>query len=68
MGNIRPSYRSTLKAIQLVSIFKVQDLQEVGINEMLGPFMDDLKLLEQVYYDKIVVEMHSPIVLLLMHI
>ena len=48
-GNIRPSYRSTLKAIQLVSIFKVQDLQEVRINE-IGPFMDYLKLLEQVCY------------------
>ena len=51
LGNIRPSYRSTLKAIQLVCIFKVQDLQEVGINKILSPFVDDLKLLEQVKYN-----------------
>ena len=48
LGNIRPLYRSTLKAIQLISIFKVRDLQEVGINAILIPFMNDLKLLEQV--------------------
>ena len=50
LGNIRPCYRSTLKAIQLISIFKVRDLQEVGINAVLTPFMNDLKLLEQVIF------------------
>jgi len=48
LGNIKPPHRSTLKAIQLISIFKVKDLQEVGINKILDPFMNDLKLLEQV--------------------
>ena len=51
LGNIRPQYRALLKCIQLVCIVNVNTLQEVGINVVLSPFMEDIKLLEQVRMD-----------------
>ena len=45
LGNIRPSYRSSLKAIYLVSVARVQDIKNYGIDVFLRPFVDELKSL-----------------------
>ena len=46
--NIPPQYRSTLQSIHLVAIAKHTVIQKYGSDEILKPFMDDLKTLEQV--------------------
>ena len=48
LGNIRPSRRSTLKAIQLVVIAKTKIIEYYGIDTILQPFMDSVKELETV--------------------
>ena len=48
LGIVRPQFRSSLKSIQLVSISKASYIQKYGINSVLKPFMDDVKLLEKV--------------------
>ena len=48
LGNIRPCYRSSLKSIQLVCILKASYIQKVGMNAVLQPFINEVKLLEQV--------------------
>lgn len=45
LGNIRPQYRSSLKAIFLLGIAKSQDIKEYGIDAFLEPFVEDLKSL-----------------------
>lgn len=45
LGNIRPQYRSTLKAINLVAVAKHKDICRYGIDTFLSPFVDDLKTL-----------------------
>ena len=49
LGNVRPQFRSSLKSIQLVSILKASYIQKYGINSVLQPFMNDVKLLEKVH-------------------
>ena len=53
LGNIRPQYRSSLKAIFLVGIAKTQDIKTYGIDAFLKPFVEDLKSL---YLDGITVD------------
>ena len=53
LGNIRPQFRSTLKAIFLVAVAKSSDIAEHGIDEFLRPFVEDLKVL---YCDGVTVE------------
>lgn len=48
LGNIPPAYRSSLKCIQLVTVVKYNDLIKYGIDTILSPFMEDLKILEAV--------------------
>ena len=48
LGNISPAYRSSLKCIQLLTVVKYNDLVKYGIDTILSPFMEDLKLLEAV--------------------
>ena len=45
LGNIRPRYRSSLKAIYLLAIARSQDIDKYGIDLFLKPFVDDLKRL-----------------------
>ena len=45
LGNIRPKYRSSLKAIFLVGVGKYEDIAKYGIDDFLIPFIEDLKLL-----------------------
>ena len=45
LGNIRPQYRSSLKAINLVAVGKYEDIRNYGIDAFLSPFVDDLKTL-----------------------
>lgn len=45
LGNIRPRYRSTLKAINLVAVAKHEDIIQYGMDTFLSPFVEDLKTL-----------------------
>ena len=45
LANIRPKYRSSLKAINLVAIGKYKDICKYGMDIFLFPFVDDLKTL-----------------------
>ena len=45
LDNIRPMYRSTLKAIFLLAVACSQDIDRYGIDAILQPFVDDLKCL-----------------------
>lgn len=55
LGNIRPRYRSSLKCIQLLCVLKASYIQKLGINVVLQPFMEELKLLEQVGSNKLLI-------------
>lgn len=56
LGNIRPQYRSSLKAIYLLGIALQQDIDRYGIDTFLKPFVEDLKRL---YVDGITVSVDS---------
>ena len=56
LGNIRPRYRSTLKAINLVAVAKHEDIVCYGMDVFLQPFVLDLKSL---YCDGITVTVGS---------
>lgn len=45
LGNIRPKYRSSLKAINLVSLSKHKNISKYGMDTFLSPFVEDLKVL-----------------------
>ena len=45
LGNIRPLYRSSLKAHYLVSVAKHGDIVKYGIDKVLRPFVEELKVL-----------------------
>jgi hypothetical protein len=45
LANIRPQYRSSLKAINLVAVGKYEDILRYGIDAFLSPFVDDIKAL-----------------------
>ncbi|XP_028407455.1 uncharacterized protein LOC114530067 [Dendronephthya gigantea] len=47
LGNIRPTYRSSIKAIQLLCLCKTAMIKKYGMNEVLRPFITDLQKLEQ---------------------
>ena len=49
LGNLNASLRSSLNSIQLLAVVKTQFITEYGIDTILQPFMEDLKLLERVY-------------------
>ena len=67
LANVRPQYRSSLKAIFLLAVGCCEDIDKFGIDEFLSPFVDDLKrlyldgitvtknLLEVKYYGALVV-------------
>ena len=45
-GNIKPEFRSTLRAIQLLCVVKTDFIEKYGIDEILTPFMSAIKQLE----------------------
>ena len=40
LGNIRPIYRSSLRAIQLISVARTADIRRYDFNALLQPFID----------------------------
>lgn len=48
LGNIRPTYRSTLSSIQLLSLVEVPVLEKYGHDAILKPAIEDIKKLEGV--------------------
>ena len=45
LGNVRPQFRSTFKAIHLFAVAKYNDIVKHGIDTFLAPFVEDLKIL-----------------------
>lgn len=45
LGNISPKYRSQLSAIQLVALVKSSFVSTYGMDEILKPFVNDVKKL-----------------------
>lgn len=50
LGNLDPSLRSQLENVHLVALFKSQLLENYSFNEILVPFIRDLKLLSNVSF------------------
>lgn len=48
LGNIRPVFRSTLQAMQIVAVARADDVHTYGYNNLLKPFVEQMKLLAQV--------------------
>ncbi len=55
LGNIVPKLRSTIQSIQLLSVVKDTFVRKYGIDAILAPFVDEVKLLEGVSSNKAVV-------------
>ena len=47
IGNIHPYYRSTIRHIYLLSIAYTLDIEKYGIDEVLKPFMDEIRDFEK---------------------
>lgn len=47
LRNLSPSLNSSLMNIHLISLFHSQDAKKYGIDKILAPFIDDVKVLEQ---------------------
>ena len=48
LGNLKPRLRSTTDSIQLVAVVKCDFLNKYGVDEILKPFVEDIKKLESV--------------------
>ena len=48
LGNIEPKLRSKLQSIQFLCIVKDVFVQQYGIDAILAPFVEEIKLLEDV--------------------
>ena len=48
LGNLHPKYRSRYASIQLVSICKRKHITTYSMNEVLKPFIEDVKKLVSV--------------------
>ena len=48
LSNVDPKYRSSLKAIQLVTVVKHTLVKKYGLDKILEPFVSRVKELEQV--------------------
>ncbi len=48
LGNIRPVYRSSIRAIQLFAVARTQDVREYGCKALLQPFLEQMKILGKV--------------------
>ena len=52
IGNIDPRLRSGLNTIQLMAVARTQHIDKYGMNEILKPFMEEIRQLEEVIYYK----------------
>lgn len=52
LGNVEPRLRSQLSAIHLVAVVRTNYIDAYGVDEILRPFVEDIKKLESVscYY------------------
>ena len=48
LGNIDPKFQSSVQSIQLVAVLRTQLIETYTVNEVLKPFMTDIKQLESV--------------------
>ena len=48
LGNIRPAFRSSLQAVQLVAIAKASDIHTYGCDSLLQPFVEKTNVLARV--------------------
>ena len=48
LGNLEPRLRSTLAAIHLVAVVRTEYIITYGVDEILRPFVEDVKKLESV--------------------
>ena len=48
IGNIDPRLRSGLHTIQLMAVARTQHIDKYGMNEILKPFMEEIRQLEEV--------------------
>ena len=48
LGNIRPVFRSTLQALQLICVAKTDDIKAYGCKTLLQPFLDQANQLDRV--------------------
>ena len=48
LGNIRPAFRSSLQAMQLVTIARASDIHNYGCDSLLQPFVEKTNLLARV--------------------
>lgn len=48
LGNIRPIFRSSLRAIQLACLAKSSDIKEYGCDSLLKPFLEQIEQLGKV--------------------
>lgn len=53
LGNISPKYRSSLENIQLLALANSQVISEHGIDHILNPIMEDIKVPETVMTNEI---------------
>ena len=53
LGNISPKYRSSLESIQLLAVANSQVISEHGIDHILNPIIEDIKVLETVITNEI---------------
>ena len=58
LGNLSPRLRSQLKSIQLLAVAKSSVVDKYGVKTLLEPFMQDLKILEEVPFNSIL-HMHT---------
>ena len=47
LGNIRPIFRSNLRAIQLLAVAKTSDIRTYGCEALLQPFVQQMNLLSR---------------------
>ena len=59
LGNIHPSYRSTLSSIQLLCLVEVPILEKYGHDLILKPAIEDIKKLEEVGKSLISINLHQ---------
>ena len=48
LGNVDPKYRSRIDNIHLVTIVRTTLIQKYGMNKILEPFIEEIKMLERV--------------------
>ena len=63
LGNIRPVFRSSLQAVQLLAVARAEDIHLYGCTALLRPFVDAMKLLSRVCVTIIKLQLHETILI-----